>query len=337
MEAAISPVQISPLNRGHLSSLLRLLRQSLPQEPITDTSFTRKVVLDPNFDASGALVAHDDAGEVLGFLLALTRRRPLEDGPDDTDRGWITLFAVADTARRQGTGTALFDRAEAWLWERGCATVSISPYAPNYWTPGVDEAAYPEALAFLQQRGYTTVSRPLSMDASLTGGWSVPDWGKERRAELSRQGIEVVKFYSRNALPLTDFLRREFPGDWQRYLRETMLDIVAGRRPPDELTLAWGVADRRPPGELTPAWERSTLIGFAQSEGERFGPFGVADAVRGRGVGAALLFHTLEGMQARGHHNAWFLWTDDKTADRLYRGAGFRETRRYAVMRKMLV
>ena len=53
-------------------------------------------------------------------------------------------------------------------------------------------------------------------------------------------------------------------------------------------------------------------------------------------MGAALLFHVLDGMRARGHHTAWFLWTDDKTADRLYRSAGFRESRRYAVMRKLL-
>ena len=302
--------------------MLAFLRQNMPQEPITEASFARKVLLDPNFDASGALVARQHAaGEPLGFLLALTRRRPLEDGPDDTDRGWITLFAVAEAARRQGIGTALFDQAETWLRRRGCVSVSISPYAPNYWAPGVDEAAYPDAIAFLHARGYAAVSRPLSMDASLTGGWSVPEWGRACCTELARQGIRIVRFHPRHTLPLTEFLRREFPGDWQRYVRETMLDIVAGRRPIAELLVAW---------------EGRTLIGFAQSEGERFGPFGVADAVRGRGVGAALLFQALEGMRQRGHHNAWFLWTDDKTADRLYRGAGFRETRRYAMMRKTL-
>jgi mycothiol synthase len=322
VEAAISPVHLSPFTGDDLVPVLALLRRNMPQEPITEASFTRKVLLDPNFDASGALVARSDAGETLGFLLALTRRRPLEDGPDDTDRGWITLFAVGRGARRQSIGTALFERAEAWLRQQNCVSVSISPYAPNYWTPGVDEAAYPDALAFLHQRGYTTISRPLSMDASLTGGWSVPEWGRERHVELSRQEIKIVPFHPRHTLRLTEFLRREFPGDWQRYLRETMLDIVAGRRPPEELLVAL---------------EGETLLGFAQSEGERFGPFGVAGSVRGRGVGAALLFSALDGMRLRGHHNAWFLWTDDKTADRLYRGAGFRETRRYVVVRKMLV
>lgn len=314
-------VSLAPFTGEDLASVLRLLRQTLPQEPITEASFTRKVLLDPNFDASGALMARDVSGEAVGFLLAMARRRPLEDGPDDRERGWITLFAVAAAARRQGIGTALFDQAEVWLQAQGCTSLWISPYAPNYWTPGVDEAAYPEALRFLQQRGYSTLLRPLSMDASLVGGWKTPEWAEERSRLLANQGLQIKRFEPRDALALTDFLRQEFPGDWQRYVRETMLDMTAGRRPPEELILAL---------------EEGRVVGFAQSEGERFGPFGVGDSGRGRGVGAALLFYALEGMRARGHHHAWFLWTDEKTADRLYRAAGFRETRRYAVVRKVL-
>ena len=117
------------------------------------------------------------------------------------------------------------------------------------------------------------------------------------------------------------FLRREFPGDWQRYLRETMQAIVQGQRPAEELLLALGA---------------ESVLGFAQSEGERFGPFGVASSARGRGIGAALLSRALDGMRARGHHNAWFLWTGDEAADRIYRAAGFRETRRYSLYKKVL-
>ena len=33
---------------------------------------------------------------------------------------------------------------------------------------------------------------------------------------------------------------------------------------------------------------------------------------------------------------AFFLWSDDKTAERIYTAAGFRESRRFALMRKVL-
>ncbi len=325
-EAAISPLSIEPLSGDALASVIRLLRLSLPLEVITEASFTRKVLLDPNFAANGALVAWDPYGEAVGFLLTLKRQRPLEEGPLDTDRGWITLFTVTPWARRQGIGTALFNQAETWLREQGCTSAWIAPYAPNYWTPGVDEAAYPEALVFLKQRGYETHSRPLSMEAALNSGWQTPEWVQTRCSELAQQGVRMLLFEPRHVQALTDFLRREFPGDWQRYVRETMVEIVAGRRPADELILAFE-------GEK---FEGEKLVGFAQSEGKRFGPFGVAASLRGRGVGAALLFCALDGMRTRGHPSAWFMWTDDKTADRLYRAAGFQETRRYAIVKKAL-
>jgi GNAT superfamily N-acetyltransferase len=115
-------------------------------------------------------------------------------------------------------------------------------------------------------------------------------------------------------------MKAEFPGDWQRYIRETMSKIALGQYSKDQI---WTALD----GER--------VLGFAQHEGERFGPFGVAASERGRGIGAVLLFKCLHTMRDKGLHNAWFLWTDDKTA-RLYAAAGFAETRRYAVMRKVL-
>jgi mycothiol synthase len=314
-------MRIEPFGGEDLRAVVALLREALPVEPITEAGFARRVLLDPNFDPYGALTAQREDGKILGFLLALTRRYPLEEAPDDRARGWITLFGVAAEARRQGLGGRLLEAAETWLRAQGRSEVWISPYSPNYWTPGVDEAAYPEALRWLQRRGYTTLSRPLSMDTALVGGWAVPPWAVESRQSLEAEGLQIVPFEPRWILPLSDFLRREFPGDWQRYLRETMGDIVARRRPVEELWLAV---------------EAGRLLGFAQSEGERFGPFGVAASERGRGIGAALLFQMLTEIRARGLHNAWFLWTNDATADRLYRAAGFRETRRYSILRKAL-
>ncbi len=304
----------------------RLLQQTLSAEEISGGIFARKVLLDPNFDPAGALVAMD--GEwMIGFVLALMRRYPLEDAPEETGRGWITLFAVDRLCRRQGVGTALLHAAEAWLRTQGCTEVWISPYAPGYWTPGVDEVAYPEAIAFLQQRGYTVRNRPLSMALSLAD-WRVPEWARICTSELSRENVRCENFVAAWSWPLTEFLRREFPGDWQRHARATMLDILAGRRPSEELIVAY---------EIDSVTGRRTVLGFAQCEGERFGPFGVAVEARGRGVGALLLYKMLESMQRRGLHRTWFMWGNDATAERLYHPAGFRETRRFAVLSKPLV
>jgi mycothiol synthase len=310
---------------GHRDiDVTKLLIQTLPTEDIVG-SFARKVLLDPNFDPAGALVAMD-GDWAIGFVLALTRKRPMEDVPMETGRGWITLFAVDRLCRRQGVATALCNAAETWLRAQGCREVWISPYAPGYWMPGVDEAAYPEAIAFLQGRGYTVAYRPLSMALDMEE-WRMPESIKAHQAELLRTHVRCEPFQAAWSWHVEEFLRREFPGDWQRYVRETMVDIVKDRRPSADLQVAY---------ETEPQTGKCTLLGFAQCEGERFGPFGVAAAARGRGIGAVLLHQTLAHMRECGTKHAWFMWTDDVTAARIYCPAGFHETRRYAVMRKQL-
>lgn len=311
---------VTPYEGADFMPVVNLLHEVLIADPMTPALFARRVLLDPNFEPEGAPVARVD-GEVVGFLLAIARRRPLEDGPDDRDRGWITLFGVAAAHRRKGIGRTLLEKGLDYLRRCGCASAHVSPYAPNYWTPGVDVAAYPEAVAFLERHGFSTLSRPLSMDTSLVGGWRVPEWVREREAKLAAEGVRIEAFDPIHIPTLTAFLRTHFPGDWQRYVRETILDIVSGRRAADDLLVAY---------------QRETMVGFSQHEGERFGPFGVAASERGRGIGAVLMFRTLETMRRQGLHNAWFLWTDDHNARRVYSAAGFRQTRRYAVMRRDL-
>ena len=70
--------------------------------------------------------------------------------------------------------------------------------------------------------------------------------------------------------------------------------------------------------------------------GRRFGPIGVASSQRGRGLGHLLMFRALEAIRGQGFRSAWFLWSEDQTARRLYHSAGFREVRRFAVLRKDL-
>ncbi|HEY3298243.1 MAG TPA: GNAT family N-acetyltransferase, partial [Armatimonadota bacterium] len=145
-----------------------------------------------------------------------------------------------------------------------------------------------------------------------------PEWTAEKEAELSRAGIVLETFKGEHISLLTDFLRAEFPGDWQRLMRETMLSIVREESAADRVLLAT---------------ENGRCVGFCQHDGERFGPFGVALSHRGRGIGAVLLGRCLKNMAARGFYRAWLMWTDDR-ASRLYSAFGFRETRRYSVMKR---
>jgi GNAT superfamily N-acetyltransferase len=231
----------------------------------------------------------------------------------------VTLISVEPAQQRQGVGGRLLAQAEAYLKSQGRAAVMVSSYAPGYFIPGLDVKAHAGGLKFFTKHGYAEVYRPIAMEASL---WdlNVPAWVTEKR-----RAFDVRPFEPALALPLLDFARREFPGDWVRVVRETAARIIAGDSPSRLL-----VAIDHGSGA------GGEIVGFSHYENERFGPIGVAASQRGRGIGQILMFATLQAQRDAGFRAAWFLWSDDKTAERIYNAAGFRETRRFALMKKTL-
>ena len=177
--------------------------------------------------------------------------------------------------------------------------------------------AYPAALSFLKKHGYGEVYRPLAMETSL---WSLttPEFVHEKRRALESDSVVVEPYRAELTLPVLEFTAKEFPGDWVRVVRETMSRITLGDSP----------------SRLIIAHRNGEVLAFSHHDAERFGPIGVAASQRGKGLGHVLMFETLEAQKRAGFRTAWFLWSDDKTAQRIYNVAGFKEVRRFALMRK---
>lgn len=314
-------------------ALAAAVQNVLPTEALGADRLATQVLWDPNWEPAGTFVLRESMegargplgeGAVRGFCVAIHRKVPLPHMPMDTDRGYITLFGVDERLRRRGHGAQLLAAAEGFLRARGAKKALISPYAPGYFWPGVDVERYPDALAFLHAQGYQETSRPLAMQTQL---WKVrrPEWLQKKIAALQTDAANtvVLKEYSPDLVPfIQPFMVEEFPGDWERWVRDAALDIHAGHARPDRLVFAWDNA-------------KNAVVGFVHWNGERFGPVGTSVHERGRGIGAWLTFAALERMRLAGKEVAWFLWTDDRTA-KLYREAGFEETRRFALMAKDL-
>lgn len=315
------------------SSLVMAVRNCFPTEAFNSERLATEILWDQNWEPHGTFVLREHIegaqgrlgdGAVRGFCVALHRQIPLPHTPMDSDRGYITLFGVDERVRRRGYGTELLLAAEQYLRVEGAKASLISPYAPGYFWPGVDVERYPEALAFLVSRGYKEISRPLAMQTQLDRV-KRPEWLRQKVAALrsGKESTVVIKEYSPDLVPfIHEFMVDEFPGDWERWVRDAALDIHAGRSKSNRLLFAWDN-------------QKNAIVGFVHWNNERFGPVGTSVNERGRGIGAWLTFEALEQMRSAGKQVAWFLWTDDRTA-RLYQEAGFQETRRFAVMSKDL-
>lgn len=311
-----SDIEIRPYRAGDEASLIATWNEAMWADPIEPIAWRTRYLLDPNFAPETCPVAVDRASsDVVGFVLGFTGSATGQAGSD----AWVVGFGVRGAYRRQGIGTRLMQAFESRVRQDGAARVLYGPYIPSYITPGVDVAAYGDGISFLVANGASEGTRPLSMKANLTN--YRPEAGvTERERELATEKIVIRPAQPGDILPLLAFLDEHFP-HWKGDAAGVMRDLFGG----DPRTVTLHIAE-----------DDGSIIGYAQTRSERFGPFGVNESYRGRGVGAVLLSRTLRAMRAQGFHSAWFLWTSDRTA-KLYRQHGFEEVRRFAMVTKELV
>lgn len=318
-------ISITPVSSRDIEDVIKLWNKVIPLDAITIDTLEARVLLDENFDENTFIVAKEN-GHIAGFVVGTYARRvPLVDHDPQGDRCWITAFGVDPDYQKHGIAVKMFISLLEKFKALGKRECYMATYAPGYFVPGIDVKEYPNTISFLKKLGFEETQRPLSMDASIVlfkAGQEVDE--KERR--LQKNGV-IIRPYTRNdLLSFLKFMETEMPADWQRVARSNMRDLTRGFFQADQVFIA---ESERSDGK------GNEVIGYCQFEGTHFGPFGVAKKYQGRGIGTVLLARTLERMRAKGYHNAYVLWTDDIAA-KVYSKFQFKETRRFAVMRKSI-
>ena len=299
--------------------LLALWEDALPLDAITEDVFESRVLLDENFDPATVLLARQ--GDTLaGFVIGTyAKRMALGDHDPEGTRCWITALAVHPKFSLKEVGSALIAEVEQRFKKLGKTECVVSGYAPGYFTPGIDGKAYKLLLDLFQSHGYVAYHEALSMDAPIVL-FEVSDQVKEKQKKLSADGIEIRQYRRNDLVKFLDFLERTMQTDWVRVERRNLRKLSEGGFTEEQITVVT---------------KGNEIIGYCQFEGSHFGPFGVADAYQGRGIGTVLLARTIERMKQVGHHNAWVMWTDDLAA-KVYSKFGFKETRRFTLLKKKL-
>ena len=313
-------MEIRPYHGADEAQLLYVWQQAMTHDRIDEATFRTKVLLDPNFQTENLPVALEN-GQVIGFVLAITRRVPLYLQGLEPEKSWITAFGVHPDFRRRGIGGALFEHVLDRLKADGRKTVEISPYVPNYFAPGVDSDNYPGTIDFLQNvYGFKTIEQPISMGIDLTNFQIPPEILELERQREHVEGLVISAVTGADLPDLMPFISDHFGWDWYRHLQEYLVEYFgdSGRQ------VCFLVARLR-----------GKIVGFCGQRRERFGPFGVDASVRNLGIGRILLFRCLAEMSSRQFYYTYFMWTEENAA-RLYVLAGFRKRRQFAILSKDL-
>lgn len=233
-----------------------------------------KMTGDPDPDPELRLVAVE-SGRPVGYMDAACRE---EDG---VCVGYLKAWGTDQECRGLGIASELLARVENRFRERGVCCVDAGQAKPQYYTPGIDPAAYTPGIAFLLRRGFTYHSLSYNMDVPLTGR-SFGDAGLVAR--LAGQGITIRRVSPDEK---QDFVRRVTEEGWT-FSWQYQCGTAAGADPPaafvaekDDRMLGFAVYDA-----VRPAW---------------FGPTGTSEGARGSGIGTALFLRCLGDMRDRGY------------------------------------
>lgn len=306
-------IVIRPFQPGDLAPVVAQWNQCLDRDPITEERFWRLLLLDPNFDPAGALVAERD-GEVIGFLQAMAPRYLLGSAAPDAEKGYLTVFFVAEAHRTRGVGSALLEAGCAHLRSQGRTELWCNGYGPTYLFPGVDRA-YRAATTWLEGHDFEVVAEPVAMGLRLEGAGTPPEV-RSLTEELRRDGFELRMFRRPDTLPLIAFSETHFP-----QFGQTVRD---GLQHGNE--------------EIVVATRGGEIVGFAQWQNTytdpphgapgRFGPFGVRPDLRNHGLGAAIFYYLVERVRANGARYLWFGWAGGRNLS-FYQRAGCVVTRQF--------
>ena len=312
-------VSITSYTDAARDELLNLWAAALPLDAITADILETRVLLDENFDPETFLLAREN-GTLVGFVLGIhAKRMQLGDADPDGDRSWITALGVHPDANLKELGGLLLNEVEKKFMVLGKKECRVAGYPPGYFTPGIDLRACKNVLDVFTAHSFEVFHEALSMDAPIVL-FTVPEKTVAIEKTLNGDGIEIRPYRRSDLVKFMDFLEKTMPSDWVRVERRNLRKIAEGGFHPEQVMVVTKGND---------------IIGYCQFEGSHFGPFGVSDAFQGRGIGTVLLARTLERMRQEGYHDAWVMWTDDIAA-KVYGKFGFKETRRFAMLKKSL-
>lgn len=308
--------RIESYKQKYMEQLVTGWNETLIFDPISEERFLQQVLMDENFNPDFALVLLVE-DKVAGFCLGIKRRYPYLTRGLEENRGWISIMFVRTEYQGRGYGKALLNEVEKRLKKEQVKEITLCAYSPNYFTPGVD-LKYEKALAFFEQNGYVSGLDAVSMQKDLFS-YSIPQKTQDMIEQLKEEGISFNTYSLLYMEKLLAFVEREFDAGWVR----NILQAIRNGEAEDTILIATDKEDQ--------------IIGYCMRKIDgndaRFGPIGVKESVRSKGIGGILFDLQMREMQKRGIYYAYFLWTHG-AAMRFYERHGMSVYRTYQLYRK---
>ena len=284
--------------------LHRLYNRALHADQVTPEFFLEHLILSPNFDPAGVILAEEN-GQLTGAAVAQIVTRNASPWTDQVTAAKATGYLMPPLITNAETGKELIARAEKYFLDNGRTTVRVSSLGPTLFPDSTDENAYPEICRALDESGYTVAARYHSMKRDLTG-YAPSEKIAAKTTELKKLGIEAKVCEWEDVPAVKRFMMgSSLVGRLQNLSQKIRQHEL------DQIVIIRNAED---------------VLGYCQynyyDELERVGPFGVTDKMRGQGIGQVMTAKLLQVMAQHGLPFAWFASCTETNAH-FYRKNGF--------------
>lgn len=298
----------------YLDQIIELWNEEMIYDQISKKKFSSFILEDPNFDANLCILAFDE-DNLIGFGYGVKRKVPYQERGLEPKRGWINIVFTKKEYRHNKIATTIVKELEKRLKTMGAEEITLCAYSPNYFTPGIDQR-YIDGIKFFESLGYVYKNIGLSMQRCLLDH-ALTEETKDIIKKLKAEGIEFVHYSSEYATKLLEWALKNFGAGWKNNINNAIKNNEA------EEVIIMVLKDKEP-------------IGFCmrQIDGnpDRFGPIGVNEEFRSKGLGGVLIEIMMNDMVKHDVHNMYFLWTLE--AKDFYERHGLHIYRTYNLYRK---
>lgn len=262
--------------------------------PLQEAVLHQLLERNPSYRREDALVA-STGGVPIGFAYGGLHRSEDPEMESYRDRAFLHAVVVDERWRRRGIGRRLATEVLAPARERGVARIETGGGMFYLW-PGVP-IELPEAMPFCAALGF----EPGSESFDLHGDVAHLD-AENAMARLTSDGLRVEPAGDDDHEALLVFLLREFGNEWWH---ETGWFLAQGGAPSDILLMRdtsdsiLGLARIHTP-RTRPVGPPHFWSGRRPENAGGLGPIGIAEALRGRGLGMVLLTVALDRLRAMG-------------------------------------
>ncbi len=267
-----------------------VLNKGLERDFISPQTYQHIVRRDPNFDPNLILLAIQE-DELMGVLIGVKRTKaPAEVIDKQKKVAWIKAIAIPPKRRETAVFNVLCSYFEKLIREDGRTIIRFGDFASWYFFPGVD-VLYDYYLDNLLNFGFRKVGDSVNYEVDMRRFY-IPKRIVRKEKKLRQEGISFRKASLKEKEALVQWVREKFSPFWAY-----------------EVSLGFS-------NESTGVWLAKyegrvvAFSGYSLLEPNWFGPIGVEEEMRGKGIGTVLLYKAINSLRLSGHRIVIIPWTD---------------------------